>query len=104
MRSIPMNGADIQLRDTDHASVTGELTFSTAPALLERSVSLKSASGKLIVDLQGVTRADSAGLALLVEWLRLARASGRDIHYVNLPDQLLRVVRVSGLEQLFAVK
>jgi len=96
--------ADIQLRDANHASVSGELTFSTTPALLERSASIASASGTLIADLQGITRADSAGLALLVEWLRLARAAGRDIQYVNPPEQLVRLVHVSGLEQIFALK
>ncbi len=99
-----MSDADIRLHDANHAEVSGELTFSTAPALLERSASLTSASGTLIVDLQGVTRADSAGLALLVEWLRLARAAGHEIQYVELPEQLSRLIRVSGLEKVFALE
>jgi phospholipid transport system transporter-binding protein len=91
------------MRPDGTAEVSGELTFATVPAYLQRNGALLASSGELVVDLQGVTRADSAGVALLVEWLRLARAAGRTVRYVNMPPQVDALVRVSGLEKAFAL-
>ena len=92
------------MRPDGAAEVSGELTFATVPAYLQRNGALFAGSGDLVIDLQGVTRADSAGVALLVEWLRLARAAGRTVRYRNLPSQVEALIRVSGLEKAFALE
>lgn len=85
--------------DPAAVSVSGELNFSTVPALLERGAALFATGGDRIrLDLGGVTRADSAGLALLVEWLRIARRRHADIEIRNMPEQLRAIARVSGLD------
>jgi phospholipid transport system transporter-binding protein len=58
---------------------------------------------RLRVDLAGVTRADSAGLALLVEWLRESEIAGNSIEFVNVPAQLLSIARVCGLDDILAL-
>ncbi len=79
--------------------MSGELTFTTVPELVE-SISMEpGAAGKrLQIDLGGVSHADSAGLALLVCWLRRARRRGIRILFCGVPEQLLRIARVSGLD------
>lgn len=82
-------------------SVNGELNFSTVPALLERgSALLAGRAGAIRLDLGGVTRADSAGLALLIEWLRVARRNHASIEIRNMPAQLRAIARVSGLDAI----
>jgi phospholipid transport system transporter-binding protein len=78
-------------------SIEGELTFATVPDRLTASKDWFAGPGELVFDLAGVTRADSAGLSLLIEWLRLARQRGLTLRYRNLPEQLLTLVRVNGL-------
>ncbi len=79
--------------------VSGELRFDTVPALLEHSRSLFAAGvPALQLDLQDVAHADSAGLALLIEWFRAARAAGQEISFINVPSQMLDMARVSGLD------
>ncbi|MBF6309145.1 STAS domain-containing protein, partial [Nocardia farcinica] len=56
--------------------------------------------GEVCFDLQAVTRSDSAGLALLVEWMQFARQQDRKLSFRNLPDQLRDIARISGLEDL----
>ena len=58
---------------------------------------------QITVDLKGVTRADSAGLALLVEWLRESENAGNSIEFVNVPTQLLSIARVCGLEEILSL-
>lgn len=83
-------------------SVNGELNFSTVPALLERGAALLAghAGAAVRLDLGGVTRADSAGLALLIEWLRVARRNRASIEIRNMPAQLRAIARVSGLDAI----
>ncbi|HPF26698.1 MAG TPA: STAS domain-containing protein [Steroidobacteraceae bacterium] len=84
-------------------AVVGELTFKTARvacAVGEQALRTLSPSKRVRIDCAGVERADSAGVAVLIEWLRLARRSGRDIQYVTLPASVLAIARISELDKL----
>lgn len=77
----------------------------TVSALLRETEALfAGVSGEVIVDLGSVTRADSAGLALLIEWLRLARRQNLTITYRNLPAQLLQIADVSELQEVLPIQ
>ena len=90
------------IRLHDHTlQLSGELNAATVPGLLGEAESLFKQSGQRIsIDLAGVTRADSSGLALLIEWMRNARAQQRELRFVRLPEQMLEMARVSGIEAL----
>jgi phospholipid transport system transporter-binding protein len=96
-----MNEIKADPRDADLLTVSGELSFATVPALLEQgSVLLAGCGERIRLDLGGVTRADSAGLALLIEWLRIARRRRAVIEFRNIPPQMLAIARVSGLDSV----
>ncbi|MDH3871274.1 MAG: STAS domain-containing protein, partial [Gammaproteobacteria bacterium] len=59
--------------------LSGELGFGTVSRMLKESRAGFLDAGDIEVDLSGVTRADSAGLALLIEWLRTAERADRPI-------------------------
>ena len=84
--------------------VSGVLDASTAREVLEQSESRFAQStemGKEIhVDLGGVGESDSAGLALLIEWLRAARQAGQVIRFANVPAQIDALARISEVEEL----
>ncbi len=80
-------------------SLRGSVGFANVSALRQQSLSLFT-RGELELDLAGVERADSAALALLLEWMRQGRACGYTIRYRNLPAQLLDIARASDLEEL----
>ena len=93
-----MTNAVINKLDTHHFQVEGELCLETAPDLLQSMLGQFPAVGSEVqIDLEGVTRSDSAGLALLVEWLRLAEKQDITLHFHNLPDQLREIAQVSDL-------
>jgi len=86
-------------------SVRGELSFASVTRLLERSRPLLAAAkGQLVIDLAGVDRSDSAGLALLMEWLRMARGLGTNILFRHVPEQMLAIARASDLERLIPLE
>jgi phospholipid transport system transporter-binding protein len=80
--------------------VSGVLDASTAADVLEESESRFTQAPKIDVDLGGVGESDSAGLALLIEWLRQARQSGKEIHFANVPAQIEALARISEVEDL----
>lgn len=78
----------------------GELGFETAARALRDGTAMIAGQGEQVVDLAGITEADSAGLAVLVEWLAAARARGAGLRYENVPGQLLAIARISDLDGL----
>lgn len=96
-----MTGGVVEPVGPAHYKVTGELNFSTAPELYaEAAWIVASDSSKLTVNLSGVTRADSAGLSLLLSWMRRAQANKRQLSFTHVPNQLLNIARVSGVADL----
>jgi phospholipid transport system transporter-binding protein len=80
--------------------VTGELSFATVGALLRESGDAFDSASAVDIDLSGVKHSDSAGLALLIEWLRLAKLAGKKLSYSNLPPQLLAIAQMSDVDDL----
>jgi phospholipid transport system transporter-binding protein len=92
--------AVFELQEGERARVNGMLHFTTVTALL-RSGSDAIANGRAaVIDLSGVKDSDSSGLALLVEWLSVARLERKTLRYENIPTQLHQLARLSDLEEL----
>ncbi len=85
-----------------HYQVQGAMTFATARGLLEQSKALFGRQEQVEVDLSGVTRADSAGLALVLEWMAEAEQRGATLQLIGMPESLQAVARLCQIEKLFA--
>jgi len=87
--------------------LSGELSFSSVSGMLSESQRLlaghSDSTSALTIDLQGVGRSDSAGIALLVEWARNAHSKNIAITFVNMPAQMLALARLSGLEAVLGL-
>lgn len=95
-----MSEARLQAADDGVFTVSGDLTFQTVPRLHGEGGSHLAAGGMRALDLSGVVHTDSAGVALLVDWLRQARRAGGDLRFLHVPEQMRSIVRVSGLERI----
>ena len=85
-------------------AVSGDLTFATVPKLwLDSRPRVLQASGSLTIDLSGVSRADSAALSLLVEWVRLSTTRGLSLTFRHLPEHLETMARTYNLEPLLPI-
>lgn len=96
-----MNEVNIRQTGDGHFAVEGELSKFTVPSIVRHADRIvKSATQNIMIDLQAVTRTDSAGLALLLEWMSLAHQKQLQIHFRNLPAQLLKIAEVSDLDEI----
>lgn len=82
--------------------VTGELTFATARDARQMGLLVLQGSGanRIVIDCSGVTRADSAGLSVLLDWLAWGRRRSRQLSLENLPESLLAIARISEVDGL----
>jgi phospholipid transport system transporter-binding protein len=81
-------------------TVSGVLDFVSAREALESVSAFIRVNSALDIDLSGVVESNSAGLALLIEWLAVARREGHSVTFHHIPDslrQLAGVCQVDGL-------
>ncbi len=78
-------------------ALEGELTFARIPALLRQTDDFVMSAH---LDLGRVSRADSAGLAFLLELTRRARARGLDLSLCNAPVQIKELAHFFGLDPI----
>lgn len=83
-------------------AVRGDLTFKTAGIALEESKELFADHSILEIDLSGVNKADSAGLALLLEWVNWAKNYVREIRFRGVPDEILSMAQISEVDDMLS--
>jgi len=81
-------------------SVTGRMTFGTAGKILRESEAQFEEHTLLDVDLSGVTDTDSAGLALMLEWITWANHTVREIRFSGTPEKIDAIARVTEVDEL----
>jgi ABC-type transporter Mla MlaB component len=94
---------DISLQPDGSLHVSGDLVFGTVAVLLHRGIGLLDRSDRHIIDLSDVEHCDSAGLALLLEWLDYGRSKSFEVSFRGLPPGLLRIAGLSNATGLLSV-
>jgi len=81
-------------------ALAGELGFDTVTRLLAAGEKAFAPHPRIELDLAGVTRCDSAAVALLLEWVRMTEQRGGTLAYRNLPASLVAIASISDVEDL----
>jgi phospholipid transport system transporter-binding protein len=92
--------AALELVGDGKARVAGSLGFTTVSALLAQGSAAIDAGHVAVMDLGAVTSSDSSGLALLIEWLSVAKRAGHALRYENVPTQIHQLARLSEVDGL----
>jgi len=83
-----------------HFALAGEMTFDTAERILQVSERPFEEHTRLEIDLSGVTLSDSAGLALLLEWVTWANHTVREIRFSGMPERVLAIAKTTEVDDL----
>jgi phospholipid transport system transporter-binding protein len=78
--------------------VEGDLTFSVMDKKTVSSFAFLANGKQITLDLGKVNNADSAGLALMLEWIKQARSKRVQLQFINIPEQILNLAKLSGLD------
>ena len=79
------------------------LTFATVPELRGRGcrlIAAAKAKAELTLDLGEVGAVDSAGLALLIDWVAEARRRRVKLHFKQVPEALQALAKLSEVDEL----
>ena len=81
-----------------------ELDMATAPDLRHSLLQgINDGYHRVVLDLTKVTFIDSSGFAVLISALKRLRASGGDLRLAGAGRAPLSAMRISGLDQIFAM-
>lgn len=84
--------------------LVGDLGFESVGALLHEGLRQFGRNRQWVVDMAGVGRANSAGLALLLEWLDHGRQQGVSLRFRHLPPSLEAIAQVSNVLHLLPLE
>jgi phospholipid transport system transporter-binding protein len=100
-RSASSDSVEITEAAPRRFAVRGPLTFGTARRAREAGIRAFNASDSEVeIDCGEVTQADSAGLAVLLNWLTWGRKNGRRLRLTHLPEAIQAVARISEVDGL----
>jgi phospholipid transport system transporter-binding protein len=86
--------------DRDTLALSGALTFTTAAVAFAEGVRALGSGAQTRLDLAGLSRADSAGLACVLGLAAAASRAGRRLAVVNWPEGLRALAAVCDVESL----
>ncbi|OZB06932.1 MAG: hypothetical protein B7X54_00340 [Idiomarina sp. 34-48-12] len=95
-----MKSCEWQRNEQNEIALSGELDRMTVPSLWKQRKSWLHGEQVLTLNLAGVTKVDSAGVAMLLETKRAILADERELVITNANQQLHAMVQVSGVEAL----
>lgn len=81
-------------------ALSGDMSFATAEQILRSSERSFANQHEIEVDMSGVQKTDSAGLALLLEWISSAARSGSSIRFVSIPEKVHLIAQTVEVEDL----
>jgi phospholipid transport system transporter-binding protein len=80
--------------------VSGDLRFSTVMDLDKKAKRLFGQAPTLNLNFSRISSSDSAGLALIIEWVKFAGQRQQAIKINDLPQNLMQIAKASGLDHL----
>jgi phospholipid transport system transporter-binding protein len=86
-------------RGDDRMVLQGQLNMDTVPALYAAGLQ-RLAGEDLLVDFSQVESVDSAAVSMLLGWERAAQRGERELRVSGLPQDLLSLARLYGVDKL----
>ncbi len=89
-----------EVPDTNVIRISGKIGYPEAPELRSRILSLmtKSGSRRIVLELSEVERMDTAGVAVLVESLRVGTRRGLRVVLCHPSDSVIRIFQLAGIQ------
>lgn len=94
--------SDFELKDLGDGNfeVSGDMSFETAEQILRVSQRVFAQHENVRVDMSAVEKADSAGLALLLEWMSWEKQGLSKFDFVSIPTSVLAIAHTAELKDL----
>ena len=95
-----MRSYTLENRGNGQFALSGRMSFDTAAQILKASEDMFEEHTLIEVDLSGVTHTDSAGLALILEWITWANHTVREIRFHDMPAKIDAIAKTTEVDDL----
>ncbi len=90
---------------TEHYQISGDITFKTAMPILNEIQDIISKSPQnLKIDLTKVAYSSSVSVALLLQIMTLSCKQKVNLNYVNIPQDIIKLAKLSNVATIFTQK
>jgi phospholipid transport system transporter-binding protein len=89
--------ADITFQD-NRFLLSGELDFFNVMSVYQKSLQPLNKSQEWIFDFSQLKSSDSAGLALIIEWIKLAKEASKPVQFKYLSEDILSLAKAAGVD------
>ena len=79
-------------------ALSGDVSFRTAESVLRASNGMFDHGGEVQVDLSQVSQTDSAGMALMLEWLSRANNAGGQLRFAGVPEKIKAIAVTAEID------
>lgn len=94
-----MSNASLQVDAEGVVRLAGVIDFDSAGSVRDGlQQAAAGGQGPLVMDMSGVTQANSVGLSLILRAAEHCRQQGRELRLRSVPDGLQSIARVCGLD------
>ena len=76
------------------------MPFGSVNQILDESLDMFDEHHSIEVDSSGFTKSDSAGLALLLEWITWANHNVREIRFLQTPEKIEAIAKTTEVSDL----
>jgi len=94
-----MNNADVKF-EQDQFVLSGDLDFSNVVRVYQKALSQFNSQATLVFNFADLKTSNSAGIALMVEWLRAAKRQNKQVEFRNVSPQLQAIIKAARLDFL----
>ena len=91
-------------REGESIRVNGDINHETVARLCKQGNQLIAEMDKPCVDFSHAEHCNSAGLALMMAWLRQAKQSGKRIAFLNVPSSLREAAKVCEVDGILGLE
>ncbi len=83
-------------------SLSGDLTYETVQTHWQRGIELLEpvVAQTITLDVGGLAKIDSAGVAALVNLVSLVKARGKSLRFSHIPTRMQAIIKVSALSDI----
>lgn len=99
-RNRKIQVSDFELSDLGDGRfrLSGDVSFRTAESVLRASDDLFRTDRDVHVDLSAISHTDSAGMALLLEWLSKADRAGVKLRFAGIPEKIKAIAVTAEID------
>lgn len=91
--------ADITFQNAEFV-LSGDLNFHNVMSVYQKSLQYLDSCPTLTFDFSQVKSSDSSGLALVIEWIKLAKHHQKQVSFKNMSKDLQSIAVASGLDKV----